>query len=118
MSWDFFGSKGHLHIFADGKFQILLGRNKTVEPAVDPLPDVNHYANFIEAVRTRNRGAQNAEINETHLSTALCHLGNIAYRMGRELRFDPAAVKFVNDPEADKLLRREYRKPYVVPDRL
>jgi predicted dehydrogenase len=118
MSWDFFGSKGHLHIFADGKFEILLGRNKTAEPATDPLPEVNHYANFVEAVRTRNRGALNAEINETHLSTALCHLGNIAYRMGRELRFDPAAGKFVNDAEADKLLRREYRKPYVVPDRI
>ncbi len=118
MSWDFFGSKGHLHIFADGKFQVLLGRSKQPEPPVPPLPDVSHYANFIEAVRTRNRALLNAEIEQTHLSTALCHLGNIAYRLGRELRFDPAAEKFTNDPEADKLLRRSYRKPYVVPDQV
>ena len=118
MYWDFFGSKGHLHINADGKFEIRLGRNKTSEPPVEALPEVNHYANFADAVRTRNRSSLNAEIQETHLSTALCHLGNIAYRVGHELHFDPRAGKFVKDPEADKLLRRDYRKPYVVPDRV
>jgi hypothetical protein len=116
MSWDFFGSKGHLHLFADGRFEIVLGRNKQAEPASQALPEISHYANFAEAVRTRNRNLLNAEIQETHLSTALCHLGNIAYRVAREVRFDPSAGKFVNDPEADKLLRREYRKPYVVPE--
>jgi predicted dehydrogenase len=118
LSWDFFGTKGHLHIFGDGKFQIVLERNKQAEPPVEGTKWASHYANFIEAVRTRNRALLNAEINETHLSTALCHLGNIAWRMGRELRFDPGAGKFVNDAEADKLLRRTYRKPYVVPDQV
>ncbi len=120
MSWDFFGSQGHLHIFENGRFQIVMGRNKQPEPevAAEPLPESSHYANFVEAVRTRNRGLLNAEIQETHLSTALCHLGNIAYRLGRELHFDPAAARFTNDPEADRLLRRSYRKPYVVPDQV
>ena len=88
------------------------------ETEAEALPESSHYANFIDAVRTRNRGILNAEIRETHLSTALCHLGNIAYRLGRELHFNPAAVKFTNDSEADKLLRRSYRKPYVVPDQV
>jgi len=118
MTWDFFGSKGHMHITGDSKFQVVLGRNKEPEPEVQPLAEVNHYANWIEAVRTRNRSLLNAEIYETHLSTALCHLGNIAYRLGRELRFDPSAGSFVGDAEADKLLTRSYRAPYVAPEKL
>ncbi len=118
MYWDFFGSKGHLHIAANGEFQILLGRNKQTEPPVEPLPEMNHYANFAEAVRTRNRDMLAAEIRETHLSTALCHLGNIAYRVRREVRFDPAAGRFIDAPDADKLLTRQYRPPYIVPDRI
>ena len=118
MTWDFFGSKGHMHISGDSKLQIVLGRNKEPEPEVPPLAEVNHYANFIEAVRTRNRSLLNAEIHETHISTALCHLGNIAYRLGRELRFDPSAGSFVGDAEADKLLTRTFRSPYVVPENL
>ena len=40
---------------------------------------------------------------------------NIAYRLGRTLEFDPAKERFVNDAEADRLLTRDYRKPFVVP---
>ncbi|MDX1979461.1 MAG: Gfo/Idh/MocA family oxidoreductase [Bryobacteraceae bacterium] len=118
MSWDFFGSKGHMHVFADGKIRIVKGRNKEAEPEVEPLAEINHFENFTDAVRSRDRSKLNAEIRETHISTALCHLGNISYRMGRELQFDTAQEKFVNQPEADKLLRREYRAPYVVPDKV
>ena len=51
-------------------------------------------------------------------STSHCHLGNIAYRVGRGLRFDPARMQFQGYTEANKLLTREYRKPYVVPDKV
>ena len=52
-----------------------------------------------------------------HLSASLCHLGVISYRAGqRELTFNPETEKFVNDPQADKFLSREYRQPYVMPD--
>jgi len=51
-------------------------------------------------------------------STAHCHLGNIGNRVGRELRFDPARMQFQGDTKANKLLTREYRKPYVVPDQV
>ncbi|NDH04786.1 gfo/Idh/MocA family oxidoreductase [bacterium] len=44
----------------------------------------NHFANFINAVRSRKRESLNAEIQEGHLSTALCHIGNISWRLGRE----------------------------------
>jgi predicted dehydrogenase len=117
MSWDFFGSKGHQHIYDDGRFDIVLGRNKKPEPPVEqPAADVSHYENFAQAVRAGDRALLNAEIYETHISTALCHLGNIAYRVGKELRFDSAAGKFTDSPEANELLRRKYRAPYIVPD--
>jgi hypothetical protein len=95
-----------------------MGRNKQLEPEVEYPADIDHFDNFAAAVRARDRKLLHAEIEETFLSTAHCHLGNIAYRMGRELKFDPAQMKFVGDSEADKLLTREYRKPYVVPDKV
>jgi hypothetical protein len=57
------------------------------------------------------------EIREGVISSDLAHLANISYRVGRSLTFDGAAEKFVKDPEADALLtRKEYRKPYVIPE--
>jgi predicted dehydrogenase len=118
MSWDFFGTKGHLHINADGRFRVIIGRNKTPEPEVEYPANLNHFENFADAIRNRNPKLLHAEIEETYLSTALCHLGNIAYRVGRDLRFDPARMQFVGDSEANKLLTRDYRKPYEVPDKV
>ncbi|MCC6263848.1 MAG: Gfo/Idh/MocA family oxidoreductase [Bryobacterales bacterium] len=116
MSWDFFGSKGSMHIFQDGRFEVTLGRKEKPEPQVESPPDINHYANFIEAVRTRDRSRQNAEIRETVLSTAYCHLGNIAYRVGGELHFDTHTQRFLNNEEANGLISRRYRAPYIVPE--
>jgi len=48
----------------------------------------------------------------------LAHLGNIAYRLERVLTFNPSAETFVNDPEADEMLTRNYRGDYVVPDKV
>jgi predicted dehydrogenase len=118
MSWDFFGSEGHLHMMADGRFQITMGRNKTPEPEVEYPPNLDHFQNFAEAVRARNPKLLHAEIEETMLSTALCHLGNIAYRLNREVRFDPAQMRFIGDDEANSLVTRQYREPYVVPDQV
>jgi predicted dehydrogenase len=118
MSWDFFGTKGHMHIMADGKFRIRMGRNKQLEPEPEYPANLDHFANFADAVRARDPKLLHAEIEETALSTALCHLGNISYRVGRELRFDPDRMQFTGDAEANRLLTREYRAPYVVPERV
>jgi hypothetical protein len=117
MSWDFFGTKGHMHIMADGKVQITLGRNKQPEPEPQYPENLDWFKAFSDAVRTRDPKLLHAEIEETALSTSLCHLGNIAYRVKGDLRFDPAKMRF-DDSEANKLLTREYRKPYVVPDKV
>ena len=77
---------------------------------------MGHFQNFIECVRSRKREDLNCEVEQGHLSTSLCHLANIAYRVGRKLEFDPQSETFANDEEANALLTREYREPYVMPD--
>jgi len=118
MSWDFYGTKGHMHMMSDGKFSIRMGRNKQAEPDVESPANLDHFANFADAVRARNPKLLHAEIEETALSTALCHLGNISYRLKRELAFDPAKMRFNNDAEANAMLSRKYRAPYIVPERV
>ena len=125
-------------------------------------PSDDHFANFIRAVRSRRVEDLNADILQGHLSSALCHLGNISYRLGRPadpdtlreqvkndsaaletlarmedhlaangvdlkktelaigptLRFDPEKERFVGNSQANALLTRHYRKPFVVPERV
>ena len=78
----------------------------------------NHWANFLEAIRSDKNEDLHSDIHEGHLSTSLCHLANISYRLGRSLKFNGTEEKFANDREADAMLTREYRKPYVVPDKV
>ncbi|MGB9605021.1 MAG: hypothetical protein ACPL88_03980 [Bryobacteraceae bacterium] len=116
----FFGSDGVMSLDLEG-FQIYRGEKtelaaqmKFLEPQRwDTTPLIE---NFLAAVRSRRHTDLLCDIEEGHLSAALCHLANISYRTGRKLRFDPARECFVNDPEADQLLTRRYREPYVVPE--
>ena len=75
-----------------------------------------HFANFIEAVRKHDKSILNGPVETAHLSSGLAHLGNIAYRTGRVLDFDPKTERFINDPEADKYLTRDYRQGFEVPE--
>ncbi len=72
-----------------------------------------HMRNFLDSVRDGKR--PNADIEEGHKSTRLCHLGNIAYRVGRTLRFDGKTETIIGDEEASKLLGRTYRKGFALP---
>ena len=122
----------------------------------------SHKANFIKAVRSRKRSDLTAEVLEGHLSAALCHMGNISYRVGKEaspdqimnsiggnaaleeslnrlhehllvnhidlkqtpcilgpmLKMDPTMERFTGEfaHKANRLLKRSYRRPYVIPD--
>ena len=73
-------------------------------------------ANFVDCIRSRQR--PNADIEEGHYSTLLAHYGNLAYRTGRKLTIDPNTEGFVEDPEANALVRRTYREPYAVPEKV
>jgi hypothetical protein len=117
----FYGSKGYM-ITEGGSFKVYLGGKTTPEPdfprANDDAPNApdSHFRNFFDAVRAGKREMLTAEIEETFLSTAFCLLGNISYRLKRELRFDPATRRFRGDQEADAMLKNKYRAPYVIPD--
>ena len=76
-----------------------------------------HFDNFFECIKSRQR--PNGDIEEGHMSTVLCHLGNISYRVGcRKLQFDAASETFGDDKEANRLVKRTYRKPWVVPEKV
>lgn len=110
----FYGSKGYMTI-NDDRYRVFLGRNKEPEPDQGRAEHEDHFANFIAAARANDPAVLNGGIEEIYLSCAYCNLGNIAYRLGRKLVFDPASETFLNDPEANRYLSRDYREPFVVP---
>lgn len=79
---------------------------------------VNHFKNFLDCVRTEKWQDLNADILQGHLSTSICHLGNIACRLDKTLHFNPRDEKFVNDTEADSYLTKMYRPPFLLPDKV
>jgi len=83
-------------------------------PAWPPVQRPPLFANFLDCVRTRKR--PNADVEQVHLSTLLCHYGNVAYRVGRKLVIDPATEGFVGNAQASALVKRTYREPYTVPE--
>jgi hypothetical protein len=133
------------------------GRPRQVTCGDAPSPE---FASFVHAMRSRNLSDVNADVEVGHYSSALCHLGNVSYRLGslvpfsranktlgddkqvvesfetikancmavgvnlledsyhlgRELAFDPATEQFVADDEANAMLTRDYRRPFVVPE--
>jgi len=70
----------------------------------------NHHTDFVNSVRTRAKPGSDIAIGCR--SITVCHLGNIAYELGRRLQWDPIKETFVNDPEADRMIRREMRSPW------
>ena len=160
---------GNVTVFEKGTVSGDKNFTPTGSDKPEPLPAAEgkrgpggQFANFIHVMRTRNRDEQHADVLEGHMSSALCHLANISYRMGEEvpfskqskslgdnkvavetfermqdhlkqnnvkleetnyilgktLRFDPASEQILGDPAANKLLTREYRAPFVIPERV
>jgi predicted dehydrogenase len=112
----FYGTEGILAISSYTDWQVFYGPK--MEPGPRGKGGGDHYANFVTAVKARDQKLLNADIEEGHLSSAYCHLGNIAYRLGRKLHINPSTESFVNDSEADAMLTREYRTGFVVPSKV
>src|SRR5579864_4278681 len=112
----FYGSKGYLAIDGYGQYKTWLGREQEPGPARNE--DGNNWANFIEAVRSRKQSDLNAPIEEGFRSTVLVHLANISYRLGRTLEFDAQNLSCKGDPEATRMFTRQYRAPFVVPEKV
>lgn len=122
----FLGSKGYMTVDSQG-FKTFLGEGRhpgSSMAAVDKPGHVPgdgtslHIANFLKAVRSRKVEDLNCDIEIGHLSATLCHMANISYRVGRKLQFDPRTETFPGDNEANKMLARDYREPFVVPNKV
>jgi predicted dehydrogenase len=107
-----YGEKGTL-LFDKSGWRVMNGVEAS-DKAADPQKP--HLRNFLDCIRSGKR--PNADIEEGHKSTRLCHLGNIAYRVGRALKFDDKTETIVGDAEANRLLGRTYRKPFVMPEKV
>ena len=73
----------------------------------------HHMQNWLDAIATRGRPV--ADIEEGYISTASCILANLSMKLGRTLAWDPKANRVIGDEEADRLLARPYRGPWVHP---
>ncbi|NUM55003.1 MAG: Gfo/Idh/MocA family oxidoreductase [Candidatus Hydrogenedentes bacterium] len=113
----FFGSDGFMIIPDYSSYHTFMGAKRTPGPSnsdpKNPMGDLPHFENFINAVRSRKHEDLNADIEEGHLGAAMFHLANIAYRTGKTLRFDPKTERFTDD-DANRLLGRTYRPPYTI----
>jgi predicted dehydrogenase len=108
--------------FIGSKGSVFVDRGKIVgTPASlveEPLPEnaarlyksANHHQNFLACMKSRELPICDVEIG--HRSATVCHLGNIAARLGRKVQWDPVAEHILNDEEAAKMLSRPYRKPW------
>jgi predicted dehydrogenase len=114
----FYGTEGWAAMNDDG-FQAFKGESNELimeeKGERGPAGDTTglHMQNFLAACKSRNYKDLTDEIGIASLSASMCHLANISYRVGRKLTLQ-AGPKFANDPEANKLLTREYRKPYLL----
>jgi len=109
-----FGDQGYLMVDRNG-FRVFYKNDQGPSFEQKWKDSPAHYQNFIDCVKNRRQKDLVADIEEGHYSSLLCHLGNIAYRTGRRLEFDPHKETFVDDVEANQLLSREYRKGFELP---
>ncbi len=112
----FYGSDGYMVIKGYDSYEIFLGAKREKGPSRRAGGD--HYANFIKAVRSRKTSDQNGPVETAHLASGLAHMGNISYRLGRQLTFDPVKERFVGDEQANAMVSRKYRAPFVVLDKV
>jgi len=106
-----FGTEGY-YVRGKGFFDY---RNKPIEVS-EPMPESpSKFDRFFAAVRSRDASMNPCDADVGHISSAHCHIGNIAYRLGRSLKFDPATESFGDDAEANAQLKRDYREGFEVP---
>jgi predicted dehydrogenase len=116
----FFGTEGWMQTTDDG-YLVFKGDDniKVKEGKRASGNDLErHLAGFLKAVHSRKIEDLTAEIAIGVEAANLCHMANISYRTASKLQWDTKSGRFVNNPEANKLISREYRKPYVVPEKV
>ncbi len=116
MSYDFIPNKGQ-PIHKDVTYELdqypVDRDEKDLERHVAPAIR-HHMQDFLHAIETRGKPV--ADVEEGHISSASCILANMSMRLGRSLAWDAEKRQIVGDAEANRLLRRPYRQPWVHPD--
>ncbi len=116
----FYGTEGVLHLgWLDGWTFYPLGRGKQDihedpklhQPGGHNIPE--SWADFMDAIKTRRQPVCNIEV--AHRSTNMSLLGMLSYKLGRSIKWDGRKEVIIGDPKANKLLSREYRKPWKYP---
>lgn len=112
----FWGDKGWIEVsrghYVASDDSLLPIKREEVEGAYET--QIPHLTNFIESVKNRTEPAVPVEVG--HSSCVVCTLGNIAYDLGRPIKWNPAAERFVDDPEADanRLFNKTYTEGYTL----
>jgi predicted dehydrogenase len=106
----FYGTDGMLILGKGGGWELFGPRNQSRQKMSGRPDGPAHHRNFLECIRSGKR--PNADIDIGHLSATLCHLGNIATRMRRTLKFNPKDEQIEDDKDANGLVRRTYRQGY------
>jgi predicted dehydrogenase len=106
----FYGTEGALIV--DGNGWKVIGKKGEVQKQVKDSGG-SHEGNFLSCVKSRQK--PNADVELGRLSTTLCHLGNVAQRLGREVTFDPATETFGGDEAANAMLTKQYRTGWALP---
>jgi hypothetical protein len=124
------GTEGWMQIDSGGNWQTFFGRKNEAGPTSGEQDDSYDpsdltggggsaiFDNFISAIRNNNRSELTCDVETGHMSTVLPLIANVAHKVGRELKLDGKEESFIKDKEANKLLTRDYRKGYTVPDKV
>jgi len=110
----FVGSKGTIHVDR-GKLSSKpdgIVKDPMSKGGVELYKSSNHHANFLDCIKSRKLPICDVEIG--HRSATICHLGNIAVRLGRTLKWDPVAEQIIGDEKANAMVSRQNRKPWVL----
>ena len=115
----FYGDKGYLVVNGYNSYASFLGEKREKGPSKTEGGELTlHFQNWIDAMRARDMSIQNGPVQTGHLASSLAHLGNISHRLGLQLEFDPVAERFIGngENEANAMLSRDYRAPYLLPE--
>lgn len=115
---EMYGTKRMMYVGRmGGGWQAFEGDGKVVDYEYGYLPDERHNQNFVDCIRSRQ--LPNGDIEQGHYSACLLHLADLCYRVGnKQLIFDAESESFINNDEANKLLKPTYRKPYYIGEQI
>ncbi len=110
-----YGDQGYI-IIGNRRWRAFGPKHKPLAEGKGDNDGTTHIQNFIDCVKSRKK--PNADLETVgHPSSILCHAGNIAWKLGRQIHLDPKSETFIGDDEANSLRTRpEYRKPWELPE--